>query len=177
MRCLNFFYISCTIRYRPDLTSAVSFTSWHIIAPHRVLLVSVCRSPAVFYRMGTHSVFPTVMCKITVDLTTTSSKPITVVFCTASSSTALIWLVTVVSSSSIFLTAYIVLTCILRWCSILHLHCPSTLVVLSGIDPTWQVQFRSLPDILLHHTAYFWCLSAVVLQYFIGWAHILCFQQ
>ena len=97
-------------------------TSRHLIAPHRVLLVSICWYPAVFACMGTHSVCLTVTCKITVDSTTTSSAPITVVFCTASSSTEIILLVTVVSFSSIVLTASVVLTFTLRLCKILHLH-------------------------------------------------------
>ena len=52
-----------------------------------------------------------------------------------------------------------------------------TLVLLAGIDPNFQVQFLSLPDILLHNTAYFWWASAGVLQSFPGWEKIPCVQQ
>ena len=53
----------------------------------------------------------------------------------------------------------------------------STLVLLEVIDPNCQVQFLSLPDILLHHTAYFWCPFVGFLQSFPGWSHIPCVQK
>ena len=104
--------------------------SRHLIVPHRVLLVSICQGPALFALMGSHSVCIIVMCNITIDSTTMSYAPITVVLCTASFSTAIIGFVTVVSTSSIVLTAYIVLTCTLRRCSIFHLHLLNNFVYL-----------------------------------------------
>ena len=77
-------------RYRPSLSGSSSLTSLHLVAPQCVLLVSAFQGPAVFAWIGTHSVCPTVICKITVDSTTTAIAPIHVVLCTASSLTAII---------------------------------------------------------------------------------------
>ena len=74
------------------------------------------------YQMGTHFVCPTVMCNITVESTTMDFVPISVVFCTASSLTTIIGLLTMISISCIVLTFYIFLTCTLRHCIILHLN-------------------------------------------------------
>ena len=41
----------------------------------------------------------------------------------------------------------------------------STLGLLAGTDPTCQVKFCSLPEILLYHTASFLCPSSGVLNY------------
>ena len=118
-----FFYINFTSNYWPDLYGAVLLTSWNLVATHCVLLVSVWRGLELFSRMGTHSVYQTSMCKIIVYSTITASVPITAVLCTASSSTAIIGLVTMVSTSYLVLTASIVLICTLRHCRILYLHC------------------------------------------------------
>ena len=53
----------------------------------------------------------------------------------------------------------------------------STLFLLEGVDPTCQVRFCSLPDILFRHTMSLWCPFCGVLQYFPGWSHIPCVQH
>ena len=82
----------------------------------------VTRFREVFVWMGTHSVFPIVMCKITVGSNTTASAPIPVVLCAASPSTAITGLVAMVSTSSIILESSIVLTCPVGSCNILHIN-------------------------------------------------------
>ena len=95
--------------------------------PYCVFLVDICWGHAVFARIGTNSVCPTVMCKITFGSTTTASTPIPVVLCATSYSTAVTGLVAVVSTSSRILAASIVFTSAMGRCGIFHLcslhHC------------------------------------------------------
>ena len=60
---------------------------------------------------------------------------------------------------------------------VLYCLISSTLVLLAGINPTCQVQFCSLPNILLHYTASLWWPSAGFLQYLPGWENIMCVQK
>ena len=62
------------------------------------------------------------MCKFTDGLTTTASSPIPVVLCAVSYLTAITVLVALLSTSSIILVAYIVLTCAMGHCIIFHIH-------------------------------------------------------
>ena len=111
--------ITCSYRY--DLSGEVPFTPQHLVTPQRVIIVAFCRVPAVGACMGTHSVIPTVICKITVNLITTATSPIYLVLITASSSSAKNFVSTVIFMASIILVGML-------WCSsILHLiflhHC------------------------------------------------------
>ena len=53
----------------------------------------------------------------------------------------------------------------------------TTLELLAGTDPTFQVQLRSLPGIFLHQTALFLWPYTGVIQSVPGWANIPCVQQ
>ena len=75
-----FFYISFISRYQPGLSGAVSLTALHFVTSYRVLLVAICWFTTIFTRMSTHSVCPTLMCKITVGSTATASATIPVFF-------------------------------------------------------------------------------------------------
>ena len=75
----GFLYIIFISRYRPDLSGAVSLTARHRITLYCVLMVAIRWEPEIFARMGTHSVCPTVMCKITVVSTAAASAQIPVV--------------------------------------------------------------------------------------------------
>ena len=72
----NFFYISLISSYRLNLSGTVSLISLHLVIPYYVLLVAIWWGPALFSWMDTHSVCPTVMCKITVGSTTAAYAPI-----------------------------------------------------------------------------------------------------
>ena len=99
------------------MAGAVPLSFWHLVAPHRVLLVSLCRCPTVFSCMITHSVVPTVMCLIPVNTAPTAATLISSVLRTASSLAVIIYVATMVPMASI------ILIWVLRPCSILQVHC------------------------------------------------------